>query len=183
MLFVLCYPGLPTEAAERIEAFRRRHEPARAALVREHVTLVFGLRSVPAEALIRQAAEAAAAVAPFEAVLTRPEPHEDPVQGGHKLFLMVEDGGILAALHRRFYEGPQASELRHDIAFQPHVTIAEAASAAALQPAIGEAATLPLPTPARMPGLSVAELGPGGLRELAFCRFAAAETQAGGARP
>ena len=43
MIYVLAYPVFEPMSAERINAFRAKHEPDRAKLVPPHVTLVFGV--------------------------------------------------------------------------------------------------------------------------------------------
>ena len=124
MHFVLCYPKLASADREAIEAFRRIHEPARAKLVRAHMTLVFGATSVTAETLSKHAAVVAAANAPFDFAFAgmEVEAHEN---GDHNLFLKVGEGGDrLVSLNQALYAGALGRERRDDIEFTPHMTIA-----------------------------------------------------------
>jgi 2'-5' RNA ligase len=124
MHFVLCYPKLSPADGEAIEAFRRAHEPARAKMVRAHVTLVFGVTSLPAGALAAHAAAVARTSAPFDFAFDGIEvgAHET---GDHNLFLKVGEGSDrLIALHQALYAGPLSRERRDDMAFAPHMTIA-----------------------------------------------------------
>ena len=138
MHFVLCYPKLSPADAEAIEAFRRQHEPARAKMVRPHVTLVFGVTSVSVGALAKLAATIATKTAPFDFAINgmEVEAHE---KGDHNLFLKVGDGADkFMALYRALYAGPLAAE-RGDIEFSPHVTIATNADLSAVVMAAKEA--------------------------------------------
>jgi 2'-5' RNA ligase len=123
MHFVLCYPTLSAADGEAIEAFRRKHEPARAEMVRAHITLVFGVTGASADAVTRLAATIAAKAAPFYFAIDdlEVEAHE---QGAHNLFLKVGKGrDQFIALYTAFYAGFLAPE-RGDIEFSPHITIA-----------------------------------------------------------
>ena len=122
MHFVLCYPRLSDADAEAIEAFRRKHESARAKMVRAHVTLVFGVRAIAPDALTKLVGGIAAATAPFDFAVDgmEVEAHE---RGDHNLFLKIGKGSeALIALNRALYTGALAPE-RGDIAFSPHITV------------------------------------------------------------
>ena len=124
MHFVLCYPKLAPADREAIEAFRLIHEPARARLVRAHMTLVFGVTSLSADALARHAAATTAATAPFDFAFDgmEVEAHE---KGDHNLFLKVGAGREhFVALHDALYAGALSRERRDDIEFTPHMTVA-----------------------------------------------------------
>jgi 2'-5' RNA ligase len=122
MHFVLCYPTLSAADGEAIEAFRRKHEPARAKMVRAHITLVFGVTGVSADAVTKLAASIAAKVAPFDFAIDHIEGHTN--EGTHNLFLIVGKGrDQLVALNTVFHSGILAPE-RGNIEFSPHITIA-----------------------------------------------------------
>lgn len=123
MLFVLCYPRLSPADAAALEAFRRKHEPARAGMVRAHITLVFGVQRVSAAVLTELAASIASTTAPFDVSIDgmEVEAHE---RGDHNLFLKIGKGrDALVALNKAFYAGALAPE-RGNIEFAPHITIA-----------------------------------------------------------
>lgn len=109
----------------RIETLRRRHDPNQG-IVPAHVTLVFPFTPQ----------DPAAAQAHFEAVAGRQvrircrlaaylavRDHED--RRSH-VFMVPDTGRAeIEALHDELYDGPLAAALRLDIAFIPHVTVAE----------------------------------------------------------
>ena len=120
---------------ERIEAFRKRHDPA-AAFIPAHLSLVF----------------------PFPTALTRlqVEPHVRRVLGrwppipvtfrtvrlhaNEFVFLMAGRGAAsISALHDRLYTRSLRQHLRGDLPYEPHITIARHADFAALEAAFGEA--------------------------------------------
>jgi 2'-5' RNA ligase len=123
MFYVLCYPRLAGADASAIEAFRAKHEPARAAMVRAHITLVFGVRHIEPAQLVKLAAGIAATTAPFDIAIDgmEVEAHE---HGDHNLMLKVGAGREkLIALNKAFYAGALAPE-RGAIEFVPHITVA-----------------------------------------------------------
>ncbi|MBI1211915.1 MAG: hypothetical protein GC190_10665 [Alphaproteobacteria bacterium] len=141
MLFVLCYPRLGTHEEAALEAFRRKHEPMRANMVRAHVTLVFGVRHVSPDTLTRLAEAIASKTAPLEFSIDKVEvkAHE---QGDHNLFLKIDKGrDALIALNRAFYAGELSPE-RGGIEFDPHITIASNADLTAVAKAASEAQPL-----------------------------------------
>jgi len=141
MLYVLCYPRLAPADSAAIEAFRRKHEPARAEMVRAHVTLVFGVTSVSPEALIKIAEPIASATPRFDFAIdgATVAAHE---QGPHNLFLEIGRGREgLIALNRALYVGALAAE-RADIEFDPHITVATNADLRAIFEAAPEAKPL-----------------------------------------
>lgn len=166
---MLAYPVLQGAAGARIEAFRRRHEPARAALVAAHVTLVFGVDGIDGTALADHAAACAAASAPIDLQLDRMQDFADPGGDGFKLFLMVGQGREqLAALHLALYGGALAARHRADLPFEPHVTIASCTDRQARDRARGECAILTLPLAGRIDAIEVASLERDSLRRIAL---------------
>ncbi len=96
VLYVLSVPTWPVDVGERIYAFRRAYEPARAAIVPAHVTLVFGARAISQDELTAHVAEVARRIAPFRVSFSAAEIHEDSISGGYKLFLLTDDGNSYA---------------------------------------------------------------------------------------
>jgi len=168
MLFVLCYPTLTGEAARHIEAFRRVHDPVRAALIPAHITLVFGVGSIGADDLTSRAAYIAAHNRPFDITLTHTEAYEDHPAEDCTLFLMVGSGGDqLTALHDQFHAGALSSGRNADVPFRPHITIATASSLEKLRSPQNDARQLSLPIAGRIDRLSIAALDGGNLSSVA----------------
>lgn len=130
---VAWFPGF--EGIERIEAFRRRHDPV-AHLIAAHVSLVF----------------------PFPTAMTRlqVETHVKRVTGRFPVipatfrtvkpaasefaFLMASRGAAaITELHDRLYTRALAPHLRRDLEYAPHITIARHPSLEALDAAVDEA--------------------------------------------
>ena len=61
----------------------------------------------------------------------------------------------IVAMHRALYDGPHAAELRQDIPYRPHMTIATHADAASSDVAIKEARRLRLPVSARLTAVTL----------------------------
>lgn len=173
MLFVLAYPELPPAAAAWIAAFRARHEPARARLVAAHLTLLFGTTAVGLDELAGRTKALAGAAAPLLFNLDRLERHAAP-DGSRRLFLMVgAGGGELAALSADLNVNVLANAWRADLAVPPHLTLATALDAPAIDAAWRDAQGLALPLSGRVAALTVARLADGVLRQEAVCPLGA----------
>ena len=110
VLYVLSVPTWPVDVGEQIHAFRRAYEPARAAVVPAHVTLVFGARAISQDELTAHVAEVARRTAPFRVSFSAAEIHEDSISGGYKLFLLTDDGThTLSTLHQARVAGLRRS--------------------------------------------------------------------------
>jgi 2'-5' RNA ligase len=128
MLYILSYPVLGNGDAASIEAYRQVHEPARAALVRAHITLVFGVRSITAHDLSSRVAAVAREQAPFEVSFDHAEQVLSP-GNVHNIFLLASEGAMaLKAMHRELYAGTLSSELLPDLPFRAHMTVATGGS-------------------------------------------------------
>ena len=159
MLFVLAYPELAPAAAAAIAAFRRRHEPERAALVAAHVTLVFGVEAVPVDALAEHAAAIVATEPAFAFSLDATELYAGAEAAEAKLFLRAGRGDDrFRRLHARLHAGILAPHLRSDLPFAPHMTIATARPPATLDAALAEAGRLELPIQGEVRALTIAAL-------------------------
>ncbi len=111
---VVFYPDLRHAG---VDALRARWDPT-AALIREHVTLVFPLPdAVGRAALARHVRAVACRWRPFRLHLTGLEPSWD-----HWLFLGAREGAADAVrLHDELYAGLLAPYLRTDLPYTPHV--------------------------------------------------------------
>jgi 2'-5' RNA ligase len=171
MLYVLAYPALAQDAAERIETFRQTHEPERAGLVRAHITLVFGTRSIELEDLSSRVAVLAAETAPFAITLDRAEQVESP-GSLHNIFLLAGIGKEkLASLHRKLYAGRLSAELLPGMPFRAHMTIATSAAKEPLHSAMRDVTMIGLPVPGMIDALQIVALRDGRLEDVSRFRL------------
>ena len=118
----------PLEAAapdaRRIEAIRRRHDPHHS-LIPAHVTLVFGFDTPDAAVAARHVGEIAAAQGAIALRLSSFVAVRDASGDQSHVFLVPDQGRAeIEDLHDRLYAGPLEGQLRRDIPFIPHVTVA-----------------------------------------------------------
>jgi 2'-5' RNA ligase len=126
VLYTLAYPKLTPDAADRLEAIRREHDP-QFSRVAAHFTLLFACDGVDEETYVTHVGRVATRFDPFEfnarSVVVAPDLDADRAS----VFLVPDDGhATLTRLHDALYEGPLAPYLRHDLTFVPHVTLASA---------------------------------------------------------
>ena len=120
---------------ERVEAFRRRHDPA-AALIPAHVSLVFpfptALSRLQVETHVRRVVSRWPPIpATFRRVRT---------EANEFIFLMASRGAAsIKGLHDRLYTRSLQPHLRRDLPYEPHITLGRHADYAALVAALGEA--------------------------------------------
>lgn len=120
---------------ERIEAFRRRHDPMAQAIA-AHLTLVFPfptpLSALQVESHVRRVA---AAWPPIPASFRAIRAHANEF-----VFLMAGRGAAsIAALHDRLYTRSLLPHLRRDLPYEPHITIARCPGPESLEAALAEA--------------------------------------------
>jgi 2'-5' RNA ligase len=123
------------EGLERVEAFRRRHDPM-AAFIPAHLTLVFpfptALKRLQVETHVKRVVSRWP-VLPVSFRAVRMEANEF-------VFLVASRGAeSVSALHDRLYTRSFRPALRRDIPYEPHITIARNASLPALEAALAEA--------------------------------------------
>jgi len=118
----------PLEAApadlRRIEALRRRHDPAHG-LIPAHVTLVFPVEEIGAPAAASHVAAVAARQAAVALRLSAVLAMRDEMADRSRVFLVPDRGRAeIEQLHDALYDGLFAAVLRTDIPYIPHVTVA-----------------------------------------------------------
>lgn len=118
----------PLEAApadlRRIEALRRRHDPAHG-LIPAHVTLVFPFEGIGVEAAAPQVAAVAARQPAVALRLSAVLAMRDETAHRSHVFLVPDHGRAeIEQLHDALYDGLLAAVLRTDIPYIPHVTVA-----------------------------------------------------------
>lgn len=159
MIYVLGYPEFEPPLAERIDAFRLIHEPARTALVPPHVTMMFAVPDARLTSVVARAQEISAQTQAFSIAFGDPGIAFDPFEKKNKIFLHCGDGGAeITGLHERLYAGVLRAERAEGHPFRPHMTIATCG------------------TQAEIEQVNVSELGilpiHGALRALEIVRFA-----------
>jgi len=128
--YLVAFPAFAAADRERIAAIRERHDRL-AAKLSPHVTLVFATGVLDPSGLARHAASIDRP-APFTCVFRRTRVEHDPFSGEYCVFLVPDEGAReIRELHDALYTGPLAGELRTDLPYHPHVTIARCATEAA----------------------------------------------------
>jgi 2'-5' RNA ligase len=123
------------EGIERIEAFRRRHDPA-AGLIAAHVSLVFPFPTALSRLQVQTHVQRVVSRwPPIPVTFRRARPPANEF-----LFLMAARGAAsITALHDKLYTRSLQPHLRRDLAYEPHITLARYASLDSLDAAAAEA--------------------------------------------
>jgi 2'-5' RNA ligase len=124
-LYVAFFPEIPAQAGW-VRDFRGRHDPI-AHLVAPHLTFVFPTGMLSEPDLIDEVREVAKAVSPFSAEFRTAimMPETSGASTTSRIFLVPDRGlGDIIRLHDRLYAGRLRPELRLDLPFIPHITIA-----------------------------------------------------------
>jgi 2'-5' RNA ligase len=120
---------------ERIEAFRRRHDPA-AGNIAAHLSLVFPFATAQSRLQVETHVQRVVSRWPPIAMTFR----RVRLHANEFLFLMASRGAAsVAALHDRLYTRSFLPHLRRDIAYEPHITLARYAEFDKLERALAEA--------------------------------------------
>ena len=171
MIYVLAYPHFDSKVAASIDRFRSAYEPERVRLVRPHLTLVFGLRAVIAEEVVAFCRHTTAAEKPFSIAFDRTEIIHDSVEETYKICMVCSEGSdAIVSLHRALYDGTHRSQLRPDIPFRPHMTIATDARLAILETAKTDHVAK-FPVRAEIRGIDIVEICSGNLKSLSNIKF------------
>lgn len=125
VIYVLAYPVFEPNSAERIRAFRTKHEPERAKLVPPHITLVFGVANEHLQTVAGLVDMASGQTKAFPVVFDGYVTEFDSFEKKHKMFLLCGGGNErITSLHNRLYEGAHGLEWSSAHPFEPHMTIA-----------------------------------------------------------
>ena len=123
------------EGIDRIEAFRRKHDPA-FALIPAHVSLVFPFPTAHSRLQVETHVQRVVSRWPPIPVTFR----RVRMQANEFVFLMASRGAAsIAALHDKLYTRSFQPHLRRDLPYEPHITIAREADFAKLEAALDEA--------------------------------------------
>lgn len=168
MLYVLACPKFAPNDLAIITAFRAEFEPQRAQMVPPHLTLMFGTTAMTEDEARGVAERVAASASPFDIVFAERLLVHDPIENNEKLFLLPETGAAqVRDLHNALYARRADGELRADIPYEPHMTIATCGDVSAAEAALAASARIPLPMKAVIEGLTVVELIDSRLRTIA----------------
>lgn len=130
---VAWFPAFP--GIERIEAFRREHDPA-AALVPAHLSLVFPFPTALSRLQVETHVQRVASRWPPIPVTFR----RVRIEANEFLFLMAARGAAsIQGLHDRLYTRSLRQHLRRDLPYEPHITIARYAELPKLEAALAQA--------------------------------------------
>jgi 2'-5' RNA ligase len=123
------------EGIDRIEAIRRKHDPA-AALIPAHVSLVFPFpTSLTRLQVATHVRNVTSRWPPIPLTFRRVRIH-----AGEFVFLMASRGAAsVTALHDKLYSRSLRQYLRPEFPYEPHITVARDADAARLEKACSEA--------------------------------------------
>jgi 2'-5' RNA ligase len=123
------------DGLERIEAFRREHDPA-AALIAAHLSLVFPFPTAHTRLQVEtHVRRVVSRWPPIPVTFRRVRIHANEF-----LFLMASRGAAsVSALHDKLYTRSFAPHLRRDIPYEPHITLARYAELPRLEAALGRA--------------------------------------------
>ena len=123
------------DGIERIEAFRRRHDPA-AALIPAHLSLVFPFPTAHTRLQVETHIQRVVSRWPPVPVSFR----RVRMHANEFVFLMASRGAAsIAALHDKLYTRSFRPHLRPDLPYEPHITISRNADLSALERAHAEA--------------------------------------------
>lgn len=125
--YTLALPDFDARDALRVEAVRRQYDPVGAARVAAHVTIGFGVETIPRDdlsALIRRVADAAA---PFEVSFHTVElGHDHRNPHGYAFWMPSAGRTEFFALHDHLHSDPTlAYPINRDVPYRPHITLAE----------------------------------------------------------
>lgn len=121
-LAVVAYPRLDADIGAEVESFRSRHDP-NAQRIPAHFTLVFPAEA-DAAALAEEIRRVAASTAAIDFTLARVDALPG-IDGRCYVVLEPAEGRTaIETIHDRLYSGVLADQLRRDVEYVPHVTVA-----------------------------------------------------------
>ncbi|MEM7743303.1 MAG: 2'-5' RNA ligase family protein [Pseudomonadota bacterium] len=171
VIYVLGYPDFEPLLAERITAFREKHEPQRAKLVPPHLTLVFGVKEEHLQAVAKRVEDVSRQTQIFSIAFDATTIDFDPFEQKYKIFLLCGKGRKqISALHNQLYEADYRRELVSSQPFRPHMTIATYdKNEDIMRVDVSEAGSLPIY--GRLRGLALVRFADGKLETLKTVPF------------
>lgn len=121
---VICPLDIATDDRDWIEDLRARHDPQHD-LVQAHFTLVFPVTGISPATLIQHVEQIAERTPGIAFRLSGARAVRDSLAPRSHVFLVPDDGDAeIRQLHAALYGGALSSNLRMDVPYQPHVTVA-----------------------------------------------------------
>jgi len=138
-LFLVAFPRLAESDFAWIQALRARHDRERHALIDPHITLVFGTTALRPNDLAAHAKTQLQGKRPIPITFRSAKAVKDPLSDNTQVYLVPDEGrDALTALHDRLYSGPLEPELRRDIPYVPHMTVATSDDGSACEALVDE---------------------------------------------
>ena len=124
-LLVLAYPKMKSEAYNLIQEFRKINDPLFYQVVEPHFTIVFPVVDFNKEKFIEEARNTCNTMKAIDFEIRCATVSKDAFKDYYHLFLVPDLGySSIVKLHDRMYSGFLSGELRLDIDFIPHISIA-----------------------------------------------------------
>lgn len=173
-LYTLAYPTISAADADRLEIFRRRHDPHHA-IVAAHFTMVFACRGIDELAYIEHVSSVSRASAPVSFSCRYAMLGTDDEDERGYVYLVPDEGfSGISRLHDALYSGLLSSHLRLDIPFVPHITLAASTDRSAVKSLCDELNAAGSAVYGTIEALSVASLQDGKVHNLAKFSLGAA---------
>jgi len=138
-LCVLSYPNLERRDFEWIQSLRAKHEKLAYALVKPHITLVFPTDAMAEDEYLNHVRGVISHTPPVSFAIRCAVMRHSPANDRWNVFLVPDEGySSIVKLHDRLYTGPLAGELRLDVPFIPHITVASRRAAEICQDLVAE---------------------------------------------
>jgi 2'-5' RNA ligase len=124
-LLAIAYPELLLPDLERIQNYRKNYDLPFYNIVNPHFTLVFPVAEFPAKDFLAEIKKQLAGASSIRFVIRCASIHKDAFNERYHTFLVPDEGYTqLVKLHDRLYTGKLSKELRSDLDYIPHITIA-----------------------------------------------------------
>jgi len=121
---VLIYPKIDSVDYDFIQNIRLEHDK-QYSMADPHFTVVFPMQQPTGPWLINHTRDKLRSVKKFSLLLTKAVVYHNQFSNQFEIFLLSDESDDnMIKMHDMLYEGELASELRSDIPYVPHVTIA-----------------------------------------------------------
>lgn len=171
MIYVLAIPKFKAPQRDRIEAFRKMSEPARAKLVPAHVTFAFALSRTPVDDILNHCEDVAAKTPVFRIEFSHLQAELDPYENAHKVFMMTSVGtDRLMRLHQKLYSGFAKDQFDARQRFQAHMTVATSPEKTIID-ALDTSTLGCFPLQGEISSLTVVSFSEGQLKQIGHCPF------------
>jgi 2'-5' RNA ligase len=129
-LLVVSYPIISSSHFAWIQDIRKQYDQLNFKAIDPHFTLVFPVANIEQETFIHHVKQSIENVQSFEFVIRCAIICDDAFRKHTHVFLVPDEGySRIVKLHDRLYTGVLAEELRLDLAFTPHIGIANSRDA------------------------------------------------------